>query len=131
MKKQTPPDWKCNRHIFGPGSIKSIPEPQTHYFPHPEGNRRRVEITITKHYGIGQHYYVAIREENNLLWGGDGWYRFDDDEAADGAELYSSGFATMAPAKAWIRKQLKQFPRSTHDATYKTRTPKGFYREGD
>jgi len=131
MYDDEPPDWECNKTIMPGGkSIASLPTPHTRYYPHP-GKLRRVVVTVTKYYGIGQHYHVSIDESFNHVWGGDAWYGFHDDTEGKGS-YQSRPFALMASAKVWIRQQIKQFSRKTHDVTYSgDRRPKWFYPEGD
>ena len=124
--------------IFG-GYLKEIPKPHKRKFED-KRRKREVTVTITMFFGVGKHYYVGIREEDNPIWdstveehGPIGWHHAWDDDGKNG-ERFSERFTIKEDAERYIKKKFKKhFPKKTHKLVLDLigETTQWFYKEGD
>lgn len=125
-------------YIMG-GHLKEIPKPHIRVWDKPGRKKRRVEVNITVFYGIGHHYHVNIREEENpiLCSCADAekvhHHKTWDDKDADG-KTFDDKFNTEKEARNWVRKIFKKnFSRTTHELVSGLGNDKlkWFYKDGD
>lgn len=121
-------------HVFG-GYLKDIPLPHKRRFPSKE-EKRQVYVSISKFYGIGIHYHVSLREEDNPILDTSKekpiWREAWDDEEGKGKHFFDK-FKTDAEMEDFIKKtQKKEFPKKTHRLSFSDTVQKRwFYRDGD
>lgn len=98
--------------IYG-GHIKDYPKAKRRF---PGKTKREVSISARSYYGIGVHYWVTMKEEDNPVWDAKekSWRHCWDDIEARG-HIESESFLSMVSAQQWIAKmQKKYFPPKTH-----------------
>lgn len=98
--------------------------------------KRRVTISIIMFYGIGQHYWVSLKEDGNPVWNTEEGYWFepwsDRDPEGRGKRLDTQKFNTLIEAKRWIAETLaKEFPKKTHTYYNSNTYKRWYYKEGD
>ena len=93
------------------GTLGEIPEPHKRKFSD-KRRKRRVTVSVSVYSGIGHHYWVRLREEENPIWdsSSDDWRIAFDDKDAHGDSI-SKPFDTSMQARAFVYDEIaKKFP---------------------
>lgn len=119
------------------GYLKDAIQPLVRKFPNNLGIKRELKLSVTKFWGVGEHYHVSIEEENNpVLCEEDGklmWLSAWDDLDLHGLRD-GEAFATIEAVKQWVREVTKDFSEETHKFVWSTLSPidnEWFYKDGD
>jgi len=99
--------WSC----FG-GNIAEFKKPYKRKYGPKSKLKRPVRVSARKYYGLGQHYWVSLHEEDNPIWDAKekGW-RLCWDDAEGRGRIFSKSFLSMTSAQLWIEKLVrKEFP---------------------
>lgn len=122
------------------GKLSEIPKPHRRLFDD-KRRKRKLKISVQVFYGIGRHYHVTVRQEDNPIWnpltqaqaspswrevqnmdyGKEivGWQLAWDDEDGHGKSVLDK-FDTLTQAKNFIKKAVKRFP--NHKVVWNTDT---------
>jgi len=114
---------------FG-GNLSDIPLPHRRYFDD-KRRKREVRIILQTYFGIGTHYYIDLREEENPVWNpiDKVWQESWHDKDAKGL-TFMGRFDTKQKAINWAYKMIqKHFPK--HRVVGWGQSIKWFYRESD
>jgi len=120
------------------GYLKDAIQPLVRKFPNKFGIKRKLKLSLTKFWGVGEHYHVSIEEESNpvlceddagkLMWLS-AWDDLDLHGLRDG-----DAFVTKEAVEQWVREVTKDFSEETHAFIWSTLSPidgKWFYKDGD
>lgn len=90
---------------------------------------RYLSVSLTKYTGVGQHYYVSVREESNPLWNekDQRWQKFWDDTEADGFSDHNR-FNTLKQVEQYFKKIKRKF--KNHSIELPEEDIKYYYGEG-
>jgi len=94
------------------GWLKDVPKPHRRFYDD-RRRKRSVEVSVSRFWGQGDHYYVTLRQDDNPIWDAtdDFWIlAWDDHDKGEGLRL-SRKFANRVFAQEWIDEQMaKYFP---------------------
>lgn len=116
------------------GYLKDIPKPYKRKFP--DERKRRVCVLVTQYYGIGIHFYVHIREEENPIWDEkENCWRiaWDDESEETGGKRFHKRLNTSEQVENFIKETWeKEFSEETHVLEFQYDEDKRyFYKESD
>lgn len=121
----------------GGGYLKDAIQPLVRKFPNNLGIKRELKLSVTKFWGVGEHYHVSIEEESNpVLCEVDGklkWQLAWDDLDLHGLRD-SEAFMTKEAVEQWVREATKDFSEETHRFVWSALSPidnEWFYKDGD
>jgi len=119
-------------HSFG-GYLKDLSKPYKRQFP--GDKKRRVEVRVMQYYGIGIHFYVSVREEENPIWDEKENYWttcWDDKSEETRGKRFSDRFVDYEDVEIFIKETFeKNFSQKTHLLEFDFETEKKwFYGEG-
>lgn len=134
------------------GHLSEISEPHVRRFGDvpigsklPDGTlakKRQIEIFIMVFSGIGQHFHVSVREEDNPIWNSappdwvfskaGTWQHAWDDDGGKG-KMFSERFARRRDVVAWVKRTVKKhFSMKTHRLVWTSpKVRQWFYKDGD
>ena len=118
MKRKGPTEREIKastQSTFG-GHLSELPKPHFRRFGPHRKEKRPVKVSVHRYYGIGQHYWVTLREEENPIWDAEigGWRQCWDDDKSKG-RIESEQFLSLTSATLWVRKmQKKDYPPSRY-----------------
>jgi len=95
------------------GNIAELPKPRRRRYGTRKREKRPVKVSVHKYYGLGQHYWVSLHEDDNPIWDKKekGWrFCWDDNEGK--GRIFSEPFLSMLSAQLWIEEMVKtEFPK--------------------
>lgn len=123
------PDYKAD-HVTHGGYFEDLPKPWVFRFGPGSPLKRQVNVSVHRYYGIGQHYWVSIDEEDNYIWDAKekvwrhpwGKTKTGEDDWQNGklikGQLFSRPCLSIALAKSYVRHTLNRFfPETTHEVS--------------
>lgn len=96
-----------------------------------------VHVVILKHYGVGVHWWVTVRQERNPIWGRGRehwtWIEPWDDPTAYRGGVHTKSFRDITKAENWAKRVCrKHFPgQPVKIENVNSGKHKWFYRDGD
>ena len=114
------------------GNMVDIPKPHIRMFDD-KRLKRKVSLTITQYTGIGSHYYITLKEQNNSILDtkDNKWRLCWGDDLGVGKRVESK-----VDTEEEIKKEVnylfeENFNKKTHRIVNKQYYKKWFYKEGD
>ena len=97
--------------------------------------KRLVTVDVMKFWGAGQHFWVKIKEDDNLLWEASEktWVKYPDDEVGMG-RVFEDKFNTQKEAMIYIENIIRQhFPSDKYIIEHRndSESREWYYKDGD
>ncbi len=97
--------------------------------------KRLVTVDVMKFWGMGQHFWVKIKEDDNLLWlaSEKTWMKYPDDEAGIG-RVFEDKVKTQQEAMLYIEDIIKKYFTSDKyiiEHRSDSESSEGYYKDGD
>jgi hypothetical protein len=100
-----------------------------------DDKKRKVLVDVMKFWGMGNHFWVKIQEDDNLIWlaSKKAWVSYPDDSLGKG-KLFEKKFNTKEEAQIFIDTIIREnFPDATHMVQHNEggESYNWYYGEGD
>lgn len=125
-------DQELNHTMTG-GYLREIPEPHVRYFSLPGARRRRVRVLVGVFSGIGRHYHVSSKVEDDYIWNEarELWQNPWDAQFLAGA-IDMQRFDSAHQARAYIEDVLTpKYPADAYELVFEGEAHAWFYPEHD